>query len=115
MENTLIAAFIGAAATVFAAVLVPLLKWLLRSRKHNSQRAWPRDGDPVPAGSFEDALRSDSRVQRLTSNKNCRHTAEAALAYFVHNKPCPVDEWKRTRTWQQVEAVFRELSSGVRA
>lgn len=60
---------------------------------------------------LETAIRSDARVRRLLRNKSWAPTAEAAIAHFVHGRPCALARWEKTTTWQIVEMVFGEKRS----
>jgi hypothetical protein len=50
-------------------------------------------------------------VMRLLNNPNWEPAARAAVAYFVDGKNCPVQSWRRSSTWQQVQMVFEEMTS----
>jgi hypothetical protein len=58
----------------------------------------------------EDALRSDSRIERLMKNPNWKPAAEAAMAFYFHGAECPITSWKKSSTWAQVKMVWEELN-----
>ena len=59
----------------------------------------------------EEALKSDSRVDRLLKNPNWRPAAEAAIAHLLKGVECPIASWRKSSTWAQVEMVAKELSN----
>src|SRR6185503_6760559 len=59
----------------------------------------------------EEVLRSDPRVERLLKNPNWKVAADAAIAYLVRGTDCPINSWKKSSTWAQVDMVAKELSS----
>jgi hypothetical protein len=59
----------------------------------------------------EEALRADPRVERLLKNPNWKVAADAAIAYMVRGTDCPINSWKKSSTWAQVDMVAKELSS----
>ena len=75
-----------------------------------SPRTPEGDTSGAPGGAdVETALRRVPDIQRLLTHQNWRPAAEAAIAFFAHGTPSPVDEWPRSRAWQQVGAVFERL------
>jgi hypothetical protein len=51
-------------------------------------------------------------VTRLLNNPNWAPAAHAAIAELVEGKRCPVNSWRRSSTWQQVQMVLDEIKSG---
>jgi hypothetical protein len=51
-------------------------------------------------------------VQRLLNNPNWGPAAQAAIAELVDGKRCPVNSWRKSSTWQQVQMVFDEIKGG---
>jgi len=60
---------------------------------------------------IEKRLRNDARIGRLLMNPNWRGAAEAAIAFLVHDKECPIASWKKSSTWAQVKMVFEEIKN----
>lgn len=58
----------------------------------------------------EQVLRSDSRIERLLKNPIWRPTAEAAMAFYLQGKDCPIASWQRSSTWAQVKMVWEDHS-----
>jgi len=61
--------------------------------------------------SFEQRLRSDRRVRRLLRNRIWAPAAEAAIDFLLRGNDCPIQGWRKSATWAQVEMVHRELSA----
>lgn len=53
-------------------------------------------------------------VKRLLNNPNWEPAARAAIENFVEGKDCPVQSWRRSSTWQQVQVAFQEITEGSR-
>ena len=60
--------------------------------------------------SLESRLRNHHVVRRLLRNRNWAPPAEAAIQFLVSGKDCPIQGWRKTGAWTQVEAVYLELS-----
>ena len=54
---------------------------------------------------------TDPIVQRLMNNPNWEPAARAAVAELIDNKPCPVNSWRKSSTWQQVKMVYNDVVS----
>jgi hypothetical protein len=50
-------------------------------------------------------------VTRLLNNPNWAPAAHAAIAELVDGKRCPVNSWRKSSTWQQVQMVLDEIKS----
>jgi hypothetical protein len=108
METTIIVALIGAAGVILAAVLPVLLH-----RKGQGTREEKMRG-PLPTGAESDTerqLRADDRIIRLLGNKNWKDAAEAAIKCLCRGEACQVDSWRNSATWQQVTAVYAEITA----
>lgn len=57
----------------------------------------------------EEQLKRDPRVDRLLKNPNWRPAAEAAMAFLFRGKSCPIQSWRKSSTWAQVEMVLNEM------
>jgi hypothetical protein len=57
----------------------------------------------------ENVMRGDERIERLLKNPNWKPAAEAAIAWFLHDKDCPISSWKKSSTWAQVKMVWEEF------
>ena len=60
------------------------------------------------APSIEHKIRKHEKVQRLLRNKNRREAAEAAIAYFLYGVPSPVEAWKQSKTWKEIQSVIEQ-------
>ena len=75
----------------------------------------PRSEEPTVriknsgTSSTEQLLRQRPTVKRLLKHSSWRDAAEAAIAYYSHGRPCQVEGWKKSSTWDQVKMVFDEL------
>jgi hypothetical protein len=58
----------------------------------------------------EEAIRSDSRIERLLKNPIWRPAAEAAMSFFLDGTKCPISSWQKSSTWAQVKMVWEEHS-----
>jgi hypothetical protein len=64
-----------------------------------------------PEMTFEQRLRSDSRVSRLLRNRSWAPAAKAAIEFLLRGKECPIVTWRKSATWAQIEMVHRELAA----
>jgi hypothetical protein len=51
-------------------------------------------------------------VTRLLNNPNWAPAAQAAIAELVEGKRCPVNSWRKSSTWQQVQMALDEIKGG---
>ena len=104
MSDGVVAAIVAALGGIVVAIIG------LYGRKPSTPEApRPTPADLPPVAEIEQALRQDLRVQRLVGHKGLRDAAEAAIAYLCRGVACPVENWRRSATWQQVAAVHAEL------
>ena len=56
-------------------------------------------------------LESHPYVVRLLGNLNWKPAAEAAIAYVLEGKSCPIASWRKSSSWSQVEAAYNEIKT----
>ena len=61
---------------------------------------------------LERSLRADERIRKLLGNQKRQAAVEAAIASLVYERECPVESWRETSTWTQVQTVLDELTWG---
>jgi hypothetical protein len=70
----------------------------------------PAPAITAPSISLEQRLRSHQVVSRLLRNANWAPAAEAAIESLVRGKDCPIQGWRKSKTWAQVEMVYHDLA-----
>lgn len=108
MESTILRTLITA---VFTLIIVLLKRRFSRScrseigevQQGSSQRGLAANRE------LERSLRGDVRIQRLLGNHKSQAAAEAAIVCLVYERECPVESWRDSSTWSQVQRVLDEL------
>jgi len=107
-----IAAIIGALAIIVAALITRGCSKTVNPSVVQTPDKEQNTAVAVPDQELESQLRDDPRVKRLLGNKSWELTAEAAIAELTRETLCEVPGWRRTSTWQQVEAAWSDLTGG---
>jgi hypothetical protein len=103
---------VGALTFAVTTLLIVLFK-RARQRSADSEESgiWLSSPQPgsVDTRKLERSLRADARIQKMLGDQRRQAATEAAIAYLVHERECPVESWRDTSTWEQVETVLNEL------